>query len=518
MTDLTRTTTRLSSDMDKKKDIVGGSEAPVITDKKVTTTPPTTSIGATAPSQSEDEYNEQPPTPQAPPQTPPQTMPAQPQPTQVAPTAPSLAAQPPGEEDEYNEIPQAPPTTPAPAVTTTAPIQTPQNTDTDRRNQANLAARTTTAPTANENMILQFDENNKPILVNADVATPKITPKTTDATPSTEGEEFRSYRDILAKYAPLTSDEEKKKQMRREKRNAIIGALGDGLSALSNLYFTTKGAPDQGLKPGLTESAKKRMDDLRAQWQKEKDKYQDLMLKGLEMDREQGNWLKSYELQKNEEERKQKTFEQELPLLEKKVQAAEEELKKLIRENKVGDATWEKSVEVAEKELAWKEYELEFMKTHNGYTPKEYNEHLATERYRSRTLSNKGGKSGKSGKTYRIYNYNSTAYSDLTPNEVNRLYAALYSDGKVGKYSSLNDKVAAIQRYHSLNNDTYEVEVPVYYEDKDGKKKIRKYIKGTRRYKNRKDDAANGGRYDKMSTWTTFNGGNKSNGTIKINY
>ena len=510
--------------MDKKKDIVGGSEAPVITDKKVTTTPPTTSIGATAPSQSEDEYNEQPPTPQAPPQTPPQTMPAQPQPTQVAPTAPSLAAQPPGEEDEYNEIPQAPPTTPAPAVTTTAPIRTPQNTDTDRRNQANLAAQTTTAPTANENMILQFDENNNPILVNTDVATPKITPKTTDTapsttTPATEGEEYHTYRDILAKLAPKTSDEDKRKQMRRERRKAIVSALGDGLSALSNLYFTTKGAPDQGIKPGLTESAKKRMDDLRAQWQKEKDKYQDLMLKGLEMDREQGNWLKSYELQKNEEERKQKTFEQELPLLEKKVQAAEEELKKLIRENKVGDATWEKSVEVAEKELAWKEYELDFMKTHKGYTPKEYNEHLATERYRSRTLSNRAGGGGKSGKTYRIYNYNSTAYSDLTPNEVNRLYAALQSDGKVGKYSSLNDKVAAIQRYHSLNNDTYEVEVPVYYEDKDGKKKLSKQTKKvTRRYKNRKDDAANGGRYDKMSTWTTVNGGNKSNGTIKINY
>lgn len=499
--------------MDKKKGIIGGSETPVVTDKKVTTTPPTTSIGAIAPSQSEDEYNEQPPTP-------PQTMPAQPQPTQVAPTAPSLAAQPPGEEDEYNETPQAPPTAPAPAVTTTAP----QYDDTDRRNQANLAAQTTTAPTANENMILQFDETGKPTLVKTDVATPKITPKTTDAapsttTPSTEGEEYHTYRDILAKLAPQTSDEDKKKQMRRERRKAIVSALGDGLSALSNLYFTTKGAPDQGLKPGMTESAKKRMDDLRTQWQKEKDKYQDLMLKGLEMDREQGNWLKLYELQKNEEERKQKTFEQELPLLEKKVQAAEEELKKLIRENNIGDATWQQSVEVAKEELAWKKYELEFMKSHKGYRPKEWEEHLATERYRSRTLANNSGGGGdKSGKTYRIYNYNSTAYSDLTPNEVNRLYAALYSDGKVGKYSSLNDKVAAIQRYHSLNNDTYEVEVPVYYEDEDGKKKIRKYIKGTRRYKNRKDDAANGGRYDKMSTWTTFNGGNKSNGTIKINY
>lgn len=515
MTDLTRTPKRLS-DMAKKKEIIGGSETPVVTDKKVTTTPPTTSIGATAPSQSEEEYNEQP-------QTPPQTMPAQPQPTQVASTAPSLAAQPPGE--EYNETPQAPPTTPAPAVTTTAPIQTPQNTDTDtdRRNQANLAARTTTAPTANENMILQFDENNKPILVNADVATPKITPKTTDATPSTEGEEFRSYRDILAKYAPLTSDEEKKKQMRREKRNAIIGALGDGLSALSNLYFTTKGAPDQGLKPGMTDAAKKRMDDLRAKWQAEKDKYQDLMLKGLEMDREQGNWLKSYKLQLNadkradaEAKRKEEEFQKKLPLLETQLQAAGEEYKKLVRENNIGNATWEKAVEVAKKKYEQELYELEFMKTHKGLTPKEYYDQQETRSYHNRVLAARGGRGG--GKTYRIYNYNSTAYSDLTPNEVNRLYAALYSDGKVGKYSSLNDRVAAIQRYHSLNNDTYEVEVPVYYEDKDGKKKIRKYIKGTRRYKNRKDDAANGGRYDKMSTWTTINGGNKSNGIIKINY
>lgn len=475
--------------MDKKKEIVGSSDTPVITDKKVTTTPPTTSIGATAPSQSEEEeYNEQPPTP------------------------------------------QAPPTTPAPTPPATSTIQTPQYNDTDRRNQANLAAQTTTAPTANENMILQFDKDHNPTLVNTDVATPKITPKTTDtapttdATPSTEGEEFRSYRDILAKYAPLTSDEDKKKQMRRERRKAIVSALGDGLSALSNLYFTTKGAPDQGLKPGMTDSAKKRMDDLRAKWQAEKDKYQEFMLKGLEMDREQGNWLKSYKLQLNAdkradaaEKRSAEEFKKKLPLLEKQLQAAGEELKKLIRENNIGNATWEKAVEVAKKKYEQELYELEFMKTHKGLTPKEYYDQQETRSYHNRVLAARGGRGG--GKTYRIYNYNSTAYSDLTPNEVNRLYAALQSDGKVGKYSSLNDKVAAIQRYHSLNNDTYEVEVPVYYEDKDGKKKLSKQTKKvTRRYKNRKDDAANGGRYDKMSTWTTVNGGNKSNGIIKINY
>lgn len=444
MTDLTRTPKRLS-DMDKKKDIIGGSETPVVTDKKVTTTPPTTSIGATAPSQSEEEYNETP-------QTPPQTMPAQPQPTQVAPTAPSLAAQPQGE--EYNETPQAPPTTPAPAVTTTAP----QYDDTDRRNQANLAAQTTTAPAANENMILQFDETGKPTLVKTDVATPKITPKTTDAapsttTPSTEGEEYHTYRDILAKLAPQTSDEDKKKQMRRERRKAIVSALGDGLSALSNLYFTTKGAPDQGLKPGMTESAKKRMDDLRTQWQKEKDKYQDLMLKGLEMDREQGNWLKSYELQKNEEERKQKTFEKELPLLEKKVQAAEEELKKLIRENNISDATWQQSVEVKKQELAWKKYELEFMKSHKGYSPKEWEEHLTTERYRSRTLSNNSGKGG-GGKgaddTYYIADIVNGKSFNASKDQVIKTYRWLQSRNFVsGKAKTPADMVSEIQSYYT---------------------------------------------------------------------
>lgn len=343
--------------MDKKKDIIGGSEAPVVTTDKVTTTPPAASIGATTPSQSDDEYNETP-------QTPPQTMPAQPQPTQVAPTAPSLAAQPPGE--GYNEIPQAPPTTPAPAVTTTAP----QYNDTDRRNQANLAAQTTTTPTDNETMMLQFDEAGKPVLVNADVATPTISPKPTDTapsttTPATEGEEYHTYRDILAKLAPQTSDEEKRKQMRRERRKAIVSALGDGLSALSNLYFTTKGAPDQGLKPGMTDAAKKRMDDLRAQWQKEKDKYQELMLKGLEMDRTQGNWLKTYELQKNADKRAQKEltlkeeeWEKKKPILAQELEKNKQELAKLERENNIGNATWEEEVALQKKKIAQQEREI----------------------------------------------------------------------------------------------------------------------------------------------------------------
>ena len=440
--------------MDKKKEIVGSSDTPVITDKKVTTTPPTTSIGATAPSQSEDEYNEQPPTPQAPPQT----MPAQPQPTQVAPTAPSLAAQPPGE--EYDESPQAPPTTPAPAVTTTAP----QYDDTDRRNQANLAAQTTTAPTANENMILQFDKDHNPTLVKTDVATPKITPKTTDTAPSTtapatEGEEYHTYRDILAKYAPLTSDEEKKKQMRREKRNAIIGALGDGLSALSNLYFTTKGAPDQGLKPGLTESAKKRMDDLRAQWQKEKDKYQDLMLKGLEMDREQGNWLKSYELQKNADKRAEKKFAKEMPMLEKEMAMLDEKIRKLKDDNDLDEKTKADRIAVAQAELEAKKRDYDYRKTHHGFSEKEDIERKDKERRHRESLAASraggGGKSDKEKSGGNIIMSTQSGYAyNPTDAQVRQAYRWLQSRHFVsGNAKSISEMVAELQNYYTVSGE-----------------------------------------------------------------
>lgn len=431
--------------MAKKKDIIGGSETPVVTDKKVTTTPPTTSIGATTPSQSEEESNEQTQTPQ----TPPQTMPAQP----------------PGE--EYDESQQAPPTTPAPAVTTTSTIQPPQNTDTDtdRRNQANLAAQTTTAPAANENMILQFDETGKPTLVKTDVATPKITPKTTDAapsttTPSTEGEEFRSYRDILAKYAPLTSDEDKRKQMRRERRKAIVSALGDGLSALSNLYFTTKGAPDQGLKPGMTDSAKKRMDDLRAQWQKEKDKYQDLMLKGLEMDREQGNFLKSYKLQLNADKRAEEKFAKEMPMLEKEMAMLDEKIRKLKDDNDLDEKTKADRIAVAQAELEAKKRDYDYRKTHHGFSEKEDIERKDKERRHRESLAASraggGGKRGKSGKEKSGGNIIMSTQSGYAYNptdaQVRQAYRWLQSRHFVsGNAKSISEMVAELQNYYTVS-------------------------------------------------------------------
>ena len=109
----------------------------------------------------------------------------------------------------------------------------------------------TTAPAANENMILQFDENNKPILVKTDVATPKITPKTTDTAPSTtipstEGEEYHTYRDILAKLAKGEKFEELAKQHSDCPSGKEGGKLGD--------YNPDQKMPQGQMVPEFTEA------------------------------------------------------------------------------------------------------------------------------------------------------------------------------------------------------------------------------------------------------------------------
>ncbi len=152
------------------------------------------------------------------------------------------------------------------------------------------------------------------------------------------------------------------------------------------------------------------------------------------------------------EKRSAEEFKKKLPLLEKQLQAAEEELKKLIRENNIGNATWQQSVEVKKQELAWKKYELEFMKSHKGYSPKEWEEHLATERYRSRTLSNNSGGGGDKGAddTYYIADIVNGKSFNASKDQVIKTYRWLQSRNFVsGKAKTPADMVSEIQSYYT---------------------------------------------------------------------
>lgn len=63
-------------------------------------------------------------------------------------------------------------------------------------------------------------------------------------TTATEQQKPMSYVDMLnAFYTPETADEKAKRE-RKEKWDKTAAAIGDGISALANLYYTTKGAPN----------------------------------------------------------------------------------------------------------------------------------------------------------------------------------------------------------------------------------------------------------------------------------
>ena len=70
---------------------------------------------------------------------------------------------------------------------------------------------------------------------------------------------------------------QKAKREKRERREKLFAAIGDGLSALSNVYFTTKGAPDMSSKRTLTDAVQGKYDKLKAEREADRDKYLNIL-------------------------------------------------------------------------------------------------------------------------------------------------------------------------------------------------------------------------------------------------
>lgn len=74
-------------------------------------------------------------------------------------------------------------------------------------------------------------------------------------------------------YKPMTP-EEKDAQQKRQKNRQIINAVGDGISALANLYYTNKsGVNAYDPSTSLTKAAKERYDKLLAQQREDEERY-----------------------------------------------------------------------------------------------------------------------------------------------------------------------------------------------------------------------------------------------------
>lgn len=73
------------------------------------------------------------------------------------------------------------------------------------------------------------------------------------------------------------TEEQKAKREKRERREKLFAAIGDGLSALSNVYFTTQGAPDMSSKRTLTNAVQGKYDKMKADREADRDKYLNIL-------------------------------------------------------------------------------------------------------------------------------------------------------------------------------------------------------------------------------------------------
>ena len=77
-------------------------------------------------------------------------------------------------------------------------------------------------------------------------------------------------------YKPMTP-EEKEAQQKRQRNRQIINAVGDGISALANLYYTYKsGVNAYDPSTSLTKAAKERYDKLLTQQREDEERYKEL--------------------------------------------------------------------------------------------------------------------------------------------------------------------------------------------------------------------------------------------------
>lgn len=113
-----------------------------------------------------------------------------------------------------------------------------------------------------------------PTQVPAAPQNPTVTPQSSLQKPvqqnQTQTRKIESAADIVDYlYKNGETPEERERNRKRERRQKIFGAIGDGISAISNLAYTTKGAlnsydPNQGMLPAINKRWEKYHDKLAA--------------------------------------------------------------------------------------------------------------------------------------------------------------------------------------------------------------------------------------------------------------
>ncbi len=91
--------------------------------------------------------------------------------------------------------------------------------------------------------------------------------------------------DVLNQLMPLPTKDQIEAERKREKREKLMSAIGDGIMSLSNLFYTAKGAPNAfNHQQGMSAATQARWDKLKAEREKRRDAYLNAYFAAAKMD------------------------------------------------------------------------------------------------------------------------------------------------------------------------------------------------------------------------------------------
>lgn len=186
-----------------------------------------------------------------------------------------------------------------------------------------------------------------PVTKKAPLPTAQPTPAGAEAPEATQPKKM-SYVEMfrqMSPYKPPTA-EELEKERKKEKRDKVFAAIGDGIAALSNLYFTTKGAPNAfDPRNSLSAKARERWDKLNKEREENARYYMQEAMKAQALDDDRDDKDRSYM------SKLQNDYRNYLLKLSANNRAAElHDLDKQLRQGKINEQTYKaKKAEVEAK-------------------------------------------------------------------------------------------------------------------------------------------------------------------------
>lgn len=186
-----------------------------------------------------------------------------------------------------------------------------------------------------------------PVTKKAPLPTAQPTPAGAEAPEATQPKKM-SYVEMfrqMSPYKPPTA-EELENARKKEKRDKVFAAIGDGIAALSNLYFTTKGAPNAfDPRNSLSAKARERWDKLNKEREENARYYMQEAKKAQALDDDRDDKDRSYM------SKLQNDYRNYLLKLSANNRAAElHDLDKQLRQGKINEQTYKaKKAEVEAK-------------------------------------------------------------------------------------------------------------------------------------------------------------------------